>query len=101
VYLVESRAPASTTPRVTLVEIEPSVAARTRALSLGVGLRGALSEKAILCTETDVVDGRSTTSAHRWLAISNVAMLVRTHVSPTAADRAFLSQLVDSLQADS
>jgi len=91
-------APPRVWPLVTTIEIEPSVAARERALAVTAGASGALSRSALLSTMFSRTPSGSWSEECRWLAISNVALVVRTHHGPTAADRAFLGRLAAALQ---
>jgi len=87
------------TPAVTLVEIEPSVAARARALGLPDGLSGAVAPAAVLCTMVSTSPSASSSAGFRWLTLANVALLVRTHLGLTAEDRSFLASVAEGLAA--
>jgi hypothetical protein len=91
-------APPRVWPLVTTIEIEPSVAARERALGVPAGASGALTRSALALTGFSSTPSGSWSEECRWLPISNVALLVRTHHGPTAADRAFLERLATALQ---
>jgi hypothetical protein len=79
-------------PTVTAVEIEPSTAARRRALTQREGSAAALGSAAVVCTVDGIRD-------YRWLAVANVAMMVRVHAPATAADRSFVERLSAALTA--
>jgi hypothetical protein len=85
-------------PLVTAIEIEPSVEARVRALDLPSGAAGSLTQKALVFTGFSRTPSASWSEECRWLVVSNVALLVRTHHRPTAADRAFLDRLGTALE---
>jgi hypothetical protein len=85
-------------PLVTTIEIEPSVAARERALSVRAGASGSLTRSALAFTGFSRTPSGSWSEECRWLAISNVVLVVRTHHGPTAADRAFLHRLAAALE---
>ncbi len=85
-------------PAVILVEVEPSVAARARVLPLEPGPAAALGPAALLCTSFSSTPASSSADEYRWLALENVVLLVHTHHSPTAADRAFLDRLATALE---
>jgi hypothetical protein len=91
-------APPRVWPLVTTIEIEPSVAARERALGVPAGPSGSLTRSALASTGFSRTPSGSWSEECRWLAISNVALLVRTHHGPTAADRAFLDRLAAALE---
>ena len=91
-------APPRVWPLVTTIEVEPSVDARQRALGVTAGAAGALSRAALLSTMFSRTPSGSWSEECRWLAISNVALVVRTHHGPTAADRAFLDRLAVALE---
>ena len=76
----------------TAVEIEPSTSARSRALPQEEGAGAVFRRSALVCT----VDG---SMAYRWLAVGNVAVMVRVHVVATAADRTFVARLAEALIA--
>lgn len=95
-YLVANKE--SSVPAVTIVEIEPTSIARGRALSLATGLDGTLKPAAVACTVLSTTPTSSRAVDYRWLAVQNVALLVRTHHGPTSADRAFLAALVTGLE---
>lgn len=84
---------------VTLVEIEPSVAARDRALILPEGLAGAVSPAALLCTMLASGPSAPESAAFHWLTVANVALLVRTHGDLTDQDRSFIASVADGLAA--
>ena len=90
-------APLRVWPIVTTIEVEPSVEARERALGVAAGAPGALSTSALSSTMFSQTPSGSWSEECRWLAIANVALLVRTHHGPTAADRAFLDRLAAAL----
>jgi hypothetical protein len=92
-------APERVWPLVTAIEIEPSVAARQRALVVPTGAPGSLTGSALVSTAFSRTPSGSWSEECRWLAISNVALVVRTHHSPTAADRAFLDRLAAALDS--
>ena len=71
------------TPGVTLVELEPSIAAMTRAAPADP----------VACESTAVANGVETSTDHRWLVVANAALLVRTNGVPTPEDRAFIDRL--------
>lgn len=85
-------------PAVSLVEVEPSPRARERALSLGTGAYNALGPKALICGNFAPVDGSSSTTDYRWLAVENVIVLVQTHHGMTPTDRAFMVRVSKALQ---
>jgi len=85
-------------PLVTTVEIEPSVAARERALHVRAGASGALTSSALVYTGFSRTPSGSWSEECHWLAVSNVAVVVRTHHRPTAADRAFIDRLAAALE---
>lgn len=91
-------APPRVWPLVTTIEVEPSVDARERALGVTAGASGALSRSALFSTMFSRTPSGSWSEECRWLAISNVALVVRTHHGPTAADRAFLDRLAAALE---
>ena len=91
-------APDRVWPLVTAIEIEPSVAARQRALHVPAGASGALTSSALASTAFSRTPSGSWSEECRWLAVSNVAVVVRTHHRPTAADRAFLDRLAAALE---
>jgi hypothetical protein len=91
-------APPRVWPLVTTIEVEPSVAARERALGVPAGASGSLTRSALASTGFSRTPSASWSEECRWLAISNVALLVRTHHGPTAADRAFLDRLATALE---
>lgn len=91
-------APPRVWPLVTAIEILPSVAARERALDVPSGAAGSLAKAALTFTGFSRTPSASWSEECRWLAISNVALLVRTHHGPTKADRAFLDQLAAALE---
>jgi hypothetical protein len=91
-------APERVWPLVTAIEVEPSVAARKRALDVPTGASGSLTDAALTFTGFSRTPSGSWSEECRWLAISNVALLVRTHHGPTKADRAFLDQLAAALE---
>jgi hypothetical protein len=91
-------APPRNWPLVTTIEIEPSVAARQRALSVPAGASGALTSAALVSTAFNGTPSGSWSEECRWLAVANVALVVRTHHAPTAADRAFLVRLAAALE---
>lgn len=95
-YLVANNE--SSVPAVTLVELEPSSIARNRALSLATGPEGALKPAAVACTSLNTTPTSSVGVEYRWLAVQNVALLVRTHDGPTSADGAFLDALAAGLE---
>jgi hypothetical protein len=80
------------TPRVTAVEVEPSTAARRRAVPQDEGAAAAFRSSALVCT----VDGLM---GYRWLVVANVAVMVRVHLVVTASDRAFVDRLATALTA--
>lgn len=86
------------TPTVTLVEIEPSVAARARALSVPEGLSGAVAPEAVLCTMAGTGPSAPGSAEFRWLTVANAALLVRTS-GLSSEDRSFLEALADGLAA--
>jgi hypothetical protein len=90
-------APPRVWPLVTTIEVEPSVAARERALGVPAGASGALTRSALASTGFSRTPSGSWSEECRWLAISNVALVVRTHHGPTATDRAFLDRLAAAL----
>ena len=71
------------TPGVTLVELEPTIDAMTRAAPAN----------AVECETQALIDGVMTSTDHRWLVVANAALLVRTNGEPTPEDRAFIDQL--------
>ena len=90
---VESVRVADTSPRaVTAVAVEPSSAARGRALPQRDGPEAAMRSSAV-CS---VVDG---VRAYRWLIVANVVVTVRVHWPLTTADRAFVEHLAAALKA--
>jgi hypothetical protein len=91
-------APPRVYPLVTAIEILPSVAARERALDVPSGASGSLTQAALTFTGFSRTPSASWSEECRWLALSNVALLVRTHHGPTKADRAFLDQLAAALE---
>jgi hypothetical protein len=91
-------APSRVWPLVTAIEIEPSVAARERALHVPAGAAGALTSSGLASTSFSRTPSGSWSEECRWLAVSNVAVVVRTHHRPTAADRAFLDRLAAALE---
>jgi hypothetical protein len=91
-------APQRVWPLVTTIEIEPSVAARQRALRVPAGASGALTAAALVSTGFSRTPSGSWSEECRWLAVSNVALIVRTHHRPTGADRAFVDRLAAALE---
>jgi len=79
-------------PVVTVVEVEPSTAARRRALPQHDGAGAALGSSAVVCTVDGIRD-------YRWLSVANVAVMVRVHSPLTTADRAFVEHLAAALTA--
>jgi hypothetical protein len=81
-------------PSVTYVGIAPNALARARA----VPDRPVLDPKAVMCRDI-TVGATNDPDNHvvRWLAFDNVALLVTTHTSPTAGDRAFIDELMSAL----
>lgn len=86
-------------PYVTRIEIEPSIAARHRALDVAAGARAALRPSAVVCTSFSRTPTRSWSEEYHWLAVANVVLLVRTDHRPSAADRAFIRGLARRLKA--
>ncbi len=91
-------APERVWPLVTTIEIEPSAAARAQAVAAPPGASGALTHAALVETAFSSTPSGSWSEECRWLAVANVALVVRTHHGPTAADRLFISRLADALQ---
>jgi hypothetical protein len=83
-------------PGVTLVQILPDAEAVGRALPGLSGVDAALLPTAVECTVFSQGPEASASATYRWLLVENVALLVRTHVDPSAHDRTFLERL-DSL----
>jgi hypothetical protein len=69
-----------------------------RALGVTAGASGALTRSALASTGFSRTPSASWSEQCRWLAISNVALLVRTHHGPNVADRAFLDRLAAALE---
>jgi hypothetical protein len=86
-------------PRATIVELEPSTAARRRAIPQGDGAAGAFGSSALVCADMAGALGTSRLTDDRWLAVDNVAVLVRVSAGGTAADRAFVDRLSAALSA--
>jgi hypothetical protein len=91
-------APPRVWPIVTTIDVEPSVAARERALGVPAGASGSLTASALAFTGYSRTPSGAWSEECRWLAISNVALVVRTRHRPTAADRAFLHRLAAALE---
>lgn len=91
-------APQRVWPLVTTIELEPSAAARERALGVPAGASGSLTAAALASTGFSTTPSGSWSEECRWLAVANVALVVRTHHGPTAADRAFLDRLAAALE---
>jgi hypothetical protein len=95
--------PDGTEPAVVDVNIEPSVAARQRALPRDAGVDAAMKKGAIVMH----AGSRNGYGApwiwvdYRWLVVQNVALLIRTDSPATANDRRFLERLVAALEAAS
>lgn len=85
-------------PAVTLAEVEPSTAARERALLSGAGSSEALKPAALACTDVTHTPTADATTEYRWLAVDNVALLVRTYHGPTTEDRAFWTGFAGALE---
>jgi hypothetical protein len=82
-------------PSVTYVGIAPNALARARA----VPDRPVFDPKAVMCRDITVgAPNDPDNHVVRWLAYDNVALLVTTHTSPTAGDRAFIDQLMAALE---
>lgn len=81
-------------PSVTYVGIAPSAIARARA----VPDRRVFDPKAVMCRDATIgAPNDPDNHVVRWLAFDNAALLVTTHTSPTADDRAFIEKLMAAL----
>jgi hypothetical protein len=86
-------------PAVTAVNIEPTDGALRRAVPRAAGVEAALKKGAIVmhAGSRNGYGAPWTYVDYRWLVVSNVALLVRTHSPATAGDRRFMEQLVTAL----
>ena len=64
----------------------------------GAGSSEALKPAALACTDVTHTPTADATTEYRWLAVDNVALLVRTNHGPTTEDRAFLDRLAGALE---
>ncbi len=87
-----------TVPGVTEVDVEPTTAARKRALDVGEGATAAFA-RAPLCSGMSGNNGTLTTTEDRSLVVANVAVVLHLHGPATAADRAFVARLAAALEA--
>ena len=90
--------PDDVAPRVTCANLAPSTEAMRRAVDQRPGVGATLRPKAVVVESRSTLNGVLTAHVtYRWLVVENVALMVRTHATPTARDRAFLEKLVELL----
>ncbi|MGH2468164.1 MAG: hypothetical protein ACRDGL_10620 [Candidatus Limnocylindrales bacterium] len=102
VFYVARGAP-PTGPSILSVAIEPSAAARQRALSQSSGAAAALASgwrpHGPICGESGTgAAGKTTWVVYRALAVANVVISVQTSITLTAADRSFVERLASALE---
>jgi hypothetical protein len=84
-------------PRATIVELEPSTAARQRAIPQRDGAAGAFLPSALVCADYAGASGSTSLTDYRWLVVDNVVAMVRVHAAVPAADRTFVDRLSAAL----
>lgn len=90
--------PDDVAPRVTCAVLAPSSDALHRAVDQRPGVAPALRSGAVQMEARSYLHGVLTAHVtYRWLVVDNAALMVRTHATPTMADRAFLERLVGLL----
>jgi hypothetical protein len=86
-------------PRATIVEVEPSTAARKRAIPQHDGSAAAFGSSALACASMAGANGTFSLTDYRWLVVANVAVMARIAAGENAADRAFVDRLSAALTA--
>lgn len=86
-------------PRATIIELEPSTAARRRAIPQRDGAAAAFRASVLVCASMAGAAGTSRQTDYRWLVVDNVAVMVRVNAGGSTADRAFVSRLSAALAA--
>lgn len=87
--------PDDVAPLVTCANLASSPEVLRRALDQPPGVAATLRPKAVVMEARSGLHGVLTAHVtYRWLVVKNVALMVRTHATPTAEDRALLEELV-------